>query len=228
MVKITYVLLGIVLLAILGLVISWLGGTDQASAVNGQAEGVGNGFTYQIEVRDKIALVHVNLNVADFQAVQRYREANHQRALKWIGDRQPREIDVQITFVRPVPPSVVRELAAQTGLVVNEYLLVGRSPEGRKITSIYLGAITPDVPDVQPIIRPDGEEGGSLVGVMLLRGTVKTSQTSLGRLLDEPLIYMVDTTAVEVRELVVREYASLIADRPIEVVLHSPFWQFEW
>jgi len=222
-----YVTVGL-FLVIFALSAIWLVGMDQAFAV-GKAEGKGDGFTYKVEiVGDSTALVNVELNVDDPHAVQRYKEANYQRALALLRSGQEQVIDVQITFVRPVPPSVVRDKAMETGLIIRDYLLAGRSVDGRKITSVYLGPITLDVPDVQELYFPNGEKAGTLEGVMLLRGYLRTSEVSLGRWLNDPLVYMVDTTAVEARRLVSERHAAVVGKRPIEVTLHSPFWNFDW
>ncbi len=205
----------------------WLLGIHRASAV-GKAEGKVDGFVYKVETIGDVALVNVELNVDDPQAVQRYRDANYRHAVELMRRGQVQTIDVQITFARPVPPSIVREMAAQTDLVIRDYLLAGYSPEGRKITSIYLGPITPDVPDVVELSFPNGESAGTLAGVMLLRGSLHTSETSLGRWLSDPVVYMVDTMGMEARRLVAERHAAVVGERTIEVTLHSPFWQFDW
>lgn len=221
-----YIVIG-PLVAALVLGICWSLGTHRVSAV-GKAEGKGNGFAYTVEIVGDTALVNVELDVDNPQAVQRYRDANRRRAVELIQRGQMQTIDVQITFVRPIPPSVVREKAAETDLVIRDYLLAGRSPEGRKITSIYLGPITPDVPDVVELSFPNGENAGTLVGVMLLRGSLHTSEASLGAWLSDPLVYMVDTTGVEARRLVAERHAAVVGEHPIEITLQSPFWQFDW
>lgn len=189
----------------------------------------GNGFVYELETAgERSAIINVNLDVDNAEALQRYRDANRQRALALLDSQAGSEIDVQITFAHPVSPSDVRVKALSTGLTIHSYLLVGRSPQGRKITTIYKGAIPEDTTGLQRVAMPNGEDGGTLNGVMLIKGTLKASPESLDAWLNDPSVYMADTTGVEARQLASARHAGRLSGREVTVVLHSPFWNFDW
>lgn len=222
----------VVVLALWGLAVIWSFETRRVSAVENAegslAQGMGNAFAYALEIRNAEAIIHIQYDMEDSLSIQKYRNANQQRALDLLQSKPVREIEVQITFARPVPSSVVREKAAQTGLLIHDYMLVGRSISGNKIASVRLHTIPLDIPDVEEVILPNGEKGGTLVGVILLKGTIQTTATSLGRWLNDPLVYLADTVSVEARELVTAKHASLIGKRTIQVARPSPFWNLDW
>lgn len=199
------------------------------STASAKAVEQGNGFAYELETTgERSAVINVKLDVDSAEALQKYREANRQRASALLVNQPGSEIEVQITFAQPVSPADVRAKALSTGLTIHSYLLVGRSPQGRKITTIHKGAIPEDVTGLQRVTLPNGEEGGTLRGVILIKGTLKASPESLGTWLNDPSVYMVDTTGVEARQLASTRHADRLSGREVTVVLHSPFWRFDW
>lgn len=214
------------IVAALGISATQFIGTAPASAAD--IFGQGNGYTYNLRIAGDTAVVNVNLDVDDEKAVQLYRNVNTQRAKGLIQRAKSEDIAVQITFVKPVAPEIVREKAAAAGLTIQDFLLAGRSNEGRKITSIRLGEIPADMVGAQAVELPNGQPGGTLQGVMLVRGMVKTTKESLERWTSDPSVYMVDTTGAEAIQLVKASHAATIGNRPVEAMLHSPFWKFDW
>lgn len=201
-----------------------LGATASAKVV-----AQGNGFVYELETAgERSAIINVHLDVDNAEAMQKYRDANRQRASALLVHQPGSEIEVQITFAQPVSPSVVRVKASRTGLTIHSYLLVGRSPQGRKISDIRKGTIPEDTTGLQRVSMPNGEDGGTLKGVMLIKGTLKASPESLGAWLNDPSVYMVDTTGVEARQLAQTHHADRLSGREVTVILHSPFWNFDW
>ncbi|MCS6844673.1 MAG: hypothetical protein NZ528_10205, partial [Caldilineales bacterium] len=62
--------------------------------------------------------------------------------------------------------------------------------------------------------------GATMAGFMVVDGVLTVSEQSLGRLLADPRVYLVDTTAYEVQKLVG------VADAAVR--LPTPFWDLDW
>lgn len=171
-------------------------------------------------------LVDVHFDIDDPEALRAYREANAERAKALIQQGEPQLIWVQITFHRPLPTAEVQALVKETGFRVDNFEMVGRSADGRhRLSRTRVGDIEDDAAHmVVPLWGVDT----MLAGVILLQGEVETTEQGLGRWLADNRVYMIDTTGVEVRELVARRHADVVADRDIFVSLTSPFWRFDW
>ena len=152
----------------------------------------------------------------DLEGLRAYREANIKRSHALVAQGDARLIWVQVTFAHPVPVAEVRSLAEETGFQVQDFLMAGRNSQGGRAWCIdAVGNLD------QPVCDPD-------LGVMLLKGWVETTEQGLGRWLADERVYMVDTTAVEVRELVAQRHADVVAGRKIIVSPESPFWLLDW
>lgn len=190
-------------------------------------QGEGSAFRYAGHIRGNGAVdVVVGVDLNDPQALQAYREANAVRGRALIARRKAQTIWVQVTFVQPLPADEVRTLVEETGFQVENYLMVGRASNGERVVHGQVGAIGDDVPD--RVYDPHWNVEMTYAGIMLLQGTVETTEQGLGRWLADERVYMIDTTAVEVRELVAQRHADIAAGREIEVGLESPFWNFDW
>ena len=67
----------------------------------------------------------------------------------------------------------------------------------------------------------------TLAGVMLIQGTAQNSQ-GLAQLLADKRIFLVDTSEVEVRDLIASRHASIAAGKQLTISRPSPFWSFDW
>ena len=188
--------------------------------------GKGTAFRYTGQGMDNGDIyVVVSVRVDDPEALLTYRDANVKRGRELINRGEAKPVWVQVTFNRPLPTDQVRALVGQTGFQVDSFLMVGRSSDGERMTHIHTGAIGDDVPDRAN--DPLWNDETTFAGIMLLQGKVEATEQGLGRWLTDERVYLVDTTGVEVRELVAQRHADVITDREIVVSLPSPFWQFD-
>ena len=176
-------------------------------------------YRYSGEVLEHTGDVLVNvyyIGDGDPEALRAYREANIKRGHALITQGDIRLIWVQVTFAYPVPIAEVRSLIEETGFQVEDFLMAGRNPQGDRTWCIdATGNIA------QPACDPD-------LGIMLLKGWVETTEQGLGRWLADDRVYMVDTTGVEIRELLAQRHADIVAGRKIIVSPESPLWRLDW
>ncbi len=150
------------------------------------------------------------------KAIQAYREANIRRSRALIAQKEPQLIWVQVTFARPIPSAEVSSLVKETGFKVQDFLMAGRNSQGGRVWCIdAIGNLD------QPVCDPD-------LGVMFLQGWVETTERGLGRWLTDNRVYIIDTIAVEINELLAQRHADIVAGREIIIVSESPFWRLEW
>ncbi len=173
-------------------------------------------------------MIDIGVNGAwdDPQTAEAYRDANTARARALIARGEARPIWVQVAFARPLPADEVRALVEKTGFQVENYMLVGRASNGERVMHVQMGAIGDDV--AMQASDPHWNVEMGYAGIMLLQGTVETTEEGLGRWLTDERVYIIDTTGEEVRELAAQRHANAVAGREIVVSLESPFWDFEW
>ncbi len=194
-------------------------------------EGATDSFRYAGRVENSGDLfVYVSTAWYDPKALQDYRAANIRRGQELITHKEGMPVPVQITFARPQPLEEVRARVAQTGFQVESFIMVGRSTltnqRGTYGQSNSLDGGLP-IPERELMDPATGEEL-VLQGLMVLQGTVPASEAGLGYWLSNPEVYLVDTSEVEVLEVVRRIHASVVADRNIQVAIESPFWSLDW
>jgi hypothetical protein len=178
-------------------------------------------YRYSGEVLEHTGDVLVNvyyIGDGDPETLRAYREANIKRSHALIAQGDARLIWVQVTFAHPVPVAEVRSLVEETGFQVQDFLLAGRNSQGGKAWCVdFTGDFD----------QSDGFCAG-LEGIMLLKGWVETTEQGLGQWLADDRVYMIDTTAVEVRELAAQRHADVVTGRKIIVGIESPFWRLDW
>lgn len=196
-------------------------------------EGATDSFRYggRVENSGEVTLV-VSVAWHDPQALQTYLAANQRRGKELIAQRGGALVPVQITFARPLPLEEVRALVAQTGFQVESFILVGRSTltnqrggYGRLASSLDDDSLPSER---ERIVDPATGERLVLQGFLVLEGSVPASEEGLGRWLNSPEVYLVDTSEVEVLEVVRSAHAAVVAERNIQVVIESPFWSLDW
>lgn len=194
-------------------------------------QGATDSFRYGGRVEDSgDVLVHVGTNWYDPEALRTYLAANVRRGKELIAQKGGEPVPVQITFARPQPLEEVRALVAQTGLQVESFIMVGRSTltnqRGAYGQPNSLDGGLP-IPERELIDPATGDEL-VLPGVMVLEGTVPASEAGLGSWLNNPEVYLVDTSEVEVLEVIRNVPASVVGERNIRVGIGSPFWSLDW
>ncbi|MFN3705918.1 MAG: hypothetical protein ACK4WM_07985 [Thermoflexales bacterium] len=206
--------------------------------------GEGTAFRYTGQESDNgDILVTVSVNIDDPEALRAYKEANDTRVRALIARGEAQSIWVQVTFRRPLPPAHVRTLVKETGFRVDNFLMVGHTPNGEKMSIILNFPIGDDFPEtlaktlsweeierlvldqgyVPPATISDPMTPATLEGIMLLQGIVEATEQGLGRWLANEDVYLIDTTALEVHELITRRHANLVDNKEIVVTLPSPF-----
>ncbi|HEY8477294.1 MAG TPA: hypothetical protein VIN09_10565 [Chloroflexota bacterium] len=193
----------------------------------------GSAFKYTTEVHELTGAVRAYVTVAwdDPAAVERYREANASRIRTLIASGRGESVPVTVTFAEPVPPSEVERLAEDVGFTVAYYTLVGRSSDVDRWTRTVDAHFVPlsQVATSETIRnhRTGADHHVRFLGVMVLKGTVAATGDGLGRLAEDPRVYLADTTAVEVLDRLARD--GRYAGKPVESVgLETPFWSFDW
>lgn len=187
---------------------------------------IGPGGTYIYRVKERSdgaveARIYV-IPLLGSTAIQKYEQANAARVTALI-DRGGDPIEVQVTLRRPLPAKDVRSLATGVGLTVKDFLLVGRGPNGEKVTSI-INADPSEIPEEE--VGPRGQSIEYL-GVMILRGIVAPNPEGLGRLANDPRVYLADTTPAEVRDLI--QHSPRWSGKAIESIsVPAPFWELAW
>ncbi|MDW8325340.1 MAG: hypothetical protein RMK99_02135 [Anaerolineales bacterium] len=194
-------------------------------------EGATDSFRYGGRVEDSgDVLVYIGTNWYDPEALQAYLAANSRRGRELIAQKQGEPVPVQITFARPQPPDKVRALVAQTGFQVESFIMVGRSTlTNRRGTYGQPNSLDGGLPiPERELIDPATGEELVFQGLMVLEGRVPASEAGLGSWLNHPEVYLVDTSEVEVLEVVRSVHASVVAERNIQVAVESPFWSLDW
>jgi hypothetical protein len=191
-------------------------------------QGEANSFRYTAKgQRNGRLYVNVSVNFDDPATVQKYREANQQRGRDLTNKAQSR-IPIQVTFARPLPLKEVRELAQETGLQVSNFAMVGHSSlNGQRGVHVEFSSLDKDVPTTLNVDPTGKGEQLVLMGVMVLVGEIRNPH-GLAQLLADDRVYLVDTSEVEVRELIAQRHASIVAGKELVVNVPSPFWKLDW
>lgn len=206
--------------SVIHLTVPFFSGEGSAFRYTGQEAGAGQIY------------VVVSVDIDDAMALEAYRQASAERARALIQQGKPQPVWVQVTFRRPVPIADVRALVNDTGFRVDSFLLAGRAPDGQKLTRIQVGALEDSAAQMNvpppPPAAPVGGVEVTLAGVMLVQGEVDTTEQGLGRWLADERVYMVDTTSIEVHELIAQRHAAVVSGKEIVISVPSPFWNLDW
>ncbi len=194
-----------------------------------QSQGKTDSFEYSIQGdKERSVYVTVGVNMDDADARQKYIDVNIQRGNELVNNKQNGLVPVQITFIRPVSVSEVKQLVESTGFIVDSFLLVGHSTiSQQRGTRIQFSSLDSTVPE-RELIDPNTGEEIVFEGVMVLKGDVPSNTYGLGQWLANDLTYLVDTSEVEMRELLNERHANEIVGKEIEISIPSPFWDLDW
>ena len=189
-----------------------------------QVKGPGGIYDFRVEPRrDGRVEVSVIVDMDDPRALERYESANQNRIATLLQSQMYSEpLYIQVTFTQPLSHEEARELAQVTSLTVENYAMVGWDSRGEPFTVIFNDSLVTG-PPAEPEQALTENQVGSLEGVMVIQGMIPATEESLGMLARDSRVYLVDTTAAEVSEIVVR--SRNLGNRAIESVsLPSPAW----
>ncbi|MDL1897566.1 hypothetical protein FBQ82_14975 [Anaerolineae bacterium CFX7] len=223
--------LGLSAVVLIGVAGAMLATTQSAYLASLFVQGETESFRYTAQVEGANNLY---VTVGDFfdtpEQLAKYRQANRRR-IRELAERGMTDIPVQITFNHPLPQAEARTLAAEVGLTVKDFVMVGRSEVSKQRgTHFTLGALDKAVRfhrDINPPDSPAGTDNLVLVGVMVINGTVADS-AGLERLEADNRIYLVDTTEVQVRELLQKQHRAWLDGKTVVVAVPSPYWSLDW
>ena len=238
--------LGLTLMAALAAIL--LGELPEVDAGKVIFHGETPTYSYSGEVLDTgDVLVNVYYLRGGDKAIQAYREANTKRNYALLARKEPKLVYVQVTFVRPIPIAEVSSLVKETGFKVEDFLMAGRNSQGGRIWCIdAIGNLEQTVctPAVVCIPGTDDqavcEQDFRNLGVMILKGWVETTEQGLGRWMADDRVYMIDTVAAEVYEILARKHPDIVAGKEligperedgkkvIVIGAESPLWELEW
>jgi hypothetical protein len=223
------VVLGITIL--LSVIITTLVLTSPLIASRTQSQGKTDSFAYSIQGgkgQSQSVYIAISVDWDDPEARQKYSDKNIQRGHELVNNGQKELIPIQVTFAHPISVDEARQLVESTGFIVDSFLLVGNSTiSQQRGTHIQFSDLDNDVPHRELIDPATGEEI-VFVGVMVLRGHVFSDAYGLGQWLANDVVYFVDTSEVELRELLNKHHLSEIAGKEIDISVPSPFWDLDW
>jgi hypothetical protein len=190
--------------------------------------GPGGLYEYGIARRaDQPTEIHVVFDLEDQIAVERYRQASNHRALVLLASAPGHRLWTTITFARPLPLNEMVLLLQEAKVEPVSYTQVGWTAAGERMGStIFAG---PDF-DLEKLAQEamsassenDPIAGAHTMGFMVVDGYIPISEESLGKLMADERVYLVDTTAYEVQQLVGLEAEGAT------FVLSTPFWSMDW
>ncbi len=191
-----------------------------ASSFRYTGQGQSNGSYY----------VTISVDFDDPIAHQGYLDANRQRGQALLSRSAMYPLPLQITLATPVSLPDARTLVSEAHVQVDSFAFVGRSSLNRSKRGGHweFGGLDQTIPETQSM-DPAGVNGEQLVleGVMVIHGTVADA-AGLASLLDDPRIYLVDTSEVELRTLIVQRHQSEVASKDLTISVPSPFWNLDW
>ena len=192
--------------------------------------GVTDSFRYggRVEYNGDVQ-VTVSTDWHDPKALQTYIAANVRRGEQLIAEGTRGLVPVQITFARPVQIDGVRTLVEETGLQVESLALVGyTSLTNQRSVYIRFDSLEEDLPGRVPTDPPGTGDEVVIQGLMVLQGSVPANQGGLGKWLNNPDVYLVDTSELEAIAVVQGRHGREVQDRQIEIVVETPFWSLDW
>lgn len=179
-------------------------------------------YSYSGEVLKHTGEVLVNVYYLDrlgpenrLKAIQAYREANIKRSYALLARKETRLIYVQVTFSQPVPVQDAKSLVQETGFRIEDFLMAGRNSLGGKASCIAF----------RDNLDEPCDPG---LGIIVLRGWIETTDKGLGRWLRDERVYMVDTVAAELEEILRQKHPDIVAGRKIHVSAELPIWELDW
>ena len=215
------------LVFVLGL---WLLGPRIATVLSGSftQSAPSGAFQYAVQREHGSVEIDVTFNGNGGQAdVQRYVQVNMARAQALLQEAAGERLWTTITFTKPLTAQEVEQLLRDAGVEAASYTQVGWTTTGQRMASAIFshpGSSDFDLERLaQEAISSDlaaPDYGAAMAGFMVVDGVMTISEASLGKLLADERVYLVDTTAYEAQKVVGVPTA--------EVHLPTPFWDMDW
>lgn len=215
------------LVFVLGL---WLLGPRIATVLSGgfTQSAPSGAFQYAVQREHASVEIDVTFNGNGGQAdVQRYVQANMARAQALLREAAGERLWTTITFTKPLTAQEVEQLLRDAGVEAASYTQVGWTATGQRMASTIFshpGSSDFDLERLaQEAISSDPaapDYGAAMAGFMVVDGVMTISEASLGKLLTDERVYLVDTTAYEAQKLGGVTEAT--------VRLPTPFWDMDW
>ncbi|MDW8325338.1 MAG: hypothetical protein RMK99_02125 [Anaerolineales bacterium] len=186
-------------------------------------------YTYEAGNGREITIAKVSVNFSKSEILDAYRRLNQQYAASLIGrtSQQPRDVDVALTFTRPLSFEEVMEIRRNTGLSAQLYTVVAMNEDDEKGTLTVVAGEDSAI-SMSKANEMIASQGFKFMGIMVIHGKISNSQGGLGRLLADNRIYLVDMTANRVREDLLANGEHLDQVREMYVHIPSPFWDMPW
>lgn len=208
----------------------WLLGPRIATVLSGgfTRSAPSGDFQYAVLHENGSIEIDVTFNGSGSQAdVQRYVQANAARAQLLLQSAAGERLWATLTFTKPLKAQEVEQLLRDAAVEAASYTQVGWTTTGQRMAStIFKDSVAPDF-DLQQLAQdaissdpaaPDYD--ARMAGFMVVDGVMTISEASLGKLLTDERVYLVDTTAYEAQKLVGVTEAT--------VRLPTPFWDMDW
>lgn len=168
--------------------------------------------------------VDIDVDLDNPAVLDGYRQHNIQVATNLIVQNRGEEVEVALTFNRPLSVVDVRRIVEGSSLSIHSYIAVGRYPNNDPVMLsewLYTDNNTIDGMELQHILRSNGAR---LEGIVTVYGGVMATDGGLGKLLNNSEIFLVDVIAKEV-QLQVREELGLTESNSLQISVPAPFWQ---
>ncbi|MFN8494972.1 MAG: hypothetical protein U0350_45635 [Caldilineaceae bacterium] len=170
--------------------------------------------------------IEVMFDLNDSVAINRYRQVNQERAKALLASAKGERLWTTLTLNKPLPAQELRSLLEKASVKPVSYTQVGWTKTGERMGSTFFANDDPNFDlekAAKAAISADPEapdHDARMAGIMVVDGYITISDASLGQLLTDNRVYIVDTTAHEVK--------SLANDSEATVHLSTPFWNMNW
>ncbi len=198
--------------------------------VAGRIVSTGKADAYEYSIRgdsNSSIYVSVNVNMHNPNALKSYLEANNKRIEQLLETNEENvSIPVQITLKKPVPVAEIKEIVDSSALVVESFMLVGHSSlSNQRGTYVQFSSFDAGYPE-KDLIAPDTGDEIVFEGVMVIQG--KLPAPNLPQWQTYENIYLIDTTQVELLDILARNHSAETAGKEINIALPTPFWLLNW
>lgn len=188
-------------------------------------------FDYALRHSNHGVEVQVVLPTTDLLSRDRYREASNERAKQLLNENRETKQSfwTTITFSQPISLTEMENLLQDANVEIKSVTRGGVTASGERVATTFW--IEPRSNNLEPVIQDEEMEVQgpasdiSYFGYVVAEGYIRATPGSLGQLINDPRVYLVDTTGYEVMRL-----ANLLENdqSKITVRLPTPFWTMEW
>ena len=214
-------------LSVVGFTGSGFTGVTQAPRSVG--EGRFDGWSYRVaqdpdgDDTYQMVVQHAQATEADLRAFVSTNRLLAQR----LGEGGVAELDVSISFRRPVPVDEFRRWVPTTPMQVKAFQARVRGPNGERWTlggGSSPGQVVDDARLQSALQRMSAQGARGLEGVVIAEGSVRTADYA--QLAADPLVFLADVTKSAARDHVRRTTPSL-ASKSIHVIAPPSYWAME-